>query len=294
MQFCYVLSCDGFGEHAEMLCVSANTLRRWHRDAEVVVLCDEETNTKLGMSRERITSCASRIKVVGSVQGEARERSRAIKTTMRRYLDGPFVFLDLDTIVLGELSELQEARHELSIAYDYETGVVDERDRELYERLDSAAFPVRAFNSGVMGVEDTPNVREFFEEWHRRWLRCRALGRIDDQPSLNSTIAAQSIGIDVLEPRYNAMILYFPHRFRSCRVAHFLASTKMWRTLMTDLLESFRATGNIDWDAIEISVRGRHPWGRHPEPWQLARSGNYLQAAALKVKRVLCAGDTQT
>src|SRR5258707_459529 len=80
-----------------------------------------------------------------------------------------------------------------------------------------------------------------------------------------------------------AMILYFPQRFRSCRIAHFLASTKMSRTLMSDLLDRFHRTQEIDWEAIDLCMREGHPWGRAPEPWQLFRSRNYLRAAWAKV-----------
>jgi hypothetical protein len=136
-----------------------------------------------------------------------------------------------------------------------------------------------------MSIDDSVVVRAFFDEWHRRWQLSRDFGRLDDQPSLNSTIAAQQLAVEVLPPSYNAMILYFPQRFRTCRIAHFLASTEMFRTLMTDLLDRFHSTQEVDWDAIEICVREGHPWGRAPEPWQLVRSGNYVRAMGAWVRK---------
>jgi len=81
------------------------------------------------------------------------------------------------------------------------------------------------------------------------------------------------------------MILYFPHRFRTCRIAHFLASTKMSKTLMTDLLDAFRQSDDVEWPTLERCVREGHPWGRAPEPWQLVRSRNYVRAAWTRVRR---------
>ena len=164
---------------------------------------------------------------------------------------------------------------------------VDERDRAIYETLDRAHYPALAYNSGVMSVDDSPLVHALFDEWHRRWLLSRDAGKLEDQQALNSTIAAQRFPVDVLDPDDNAMILYFPQRFRSCRVAHFLASTRMSRTLLSDLVDHFHRTQQIDWEAIDICMREGHPWGRAPEPWQLLRSGNYMRATWKKVQRTL-------
>jgi hypothetical protein len=287
MQVCYVLACDGWNDHAAMVCISAATLRRQHPNVEIVVLGDHATLSHLGTARATLERFADRIIQVDGVEGNSRERSRILKTTMRQHLKGRFVFLDLDTVVLGKLDALFKSPQPLGIALDYESGSVDERDRQIYERLDSSHYPSRAFNSGVMSVDDSPSVRAFFDEWHRRWRLSRDFGRLEDQPSLNSTIAAQQFPVEVLAPSYNAMILYFPQRFRTCRIAHFLASTEMYRTLMSDLLDRFHRTQEIDWNAIDLCVREGHPWGRAPEPWQLVRSRNYLRAAWARIRRTL-------
>jgi hypothetical protein len=287
MQVCYVLACDGWNDYGAMVCISAATLRRHHPDVEIVVLSDQATLSHLGAATATLERFADRIIQVDDVEGNSRERSRILKTTMRSHFRGRFVFLDLDTVVLRRLDALFTTARPLAIALDYEKGRVDERDRQLYERLDSAHYPSRAFNSGVMSIDDSPLVHGLFDEWHRRWKLSRDLGRLDDQPSLNSTIAAQQFAVEVLAPNFNAMILYFPQRFRTCRVAHFLASTDMYRTLMSDLLDRFRRTQEVDWEAIEICVRDGHPWGRAPEPWQLLRSGNYARAAWARIRRAL-------
>jgi hypothetical protein len=286
MQVCYALACDRWDDYGAMLCISAATLRRLHPDVDIVVLSDETTLSHLGTGRATLERFANRVVQVEGIEGSSRERSRVLKTTMRRHLKGRFVFLDLDTVVVGKLDTLFKSAEPLGIALDYESGSVDERDREIYERLDSSHYPPRAFNSGVMTVDDSPSVRAFFDEWHRRWRLSRDLGRLEDQPSLNSAIAAQQFPVQVLAPSYNAMILYFPQRFRTCRIAHFLASTKMSRTLMSDLLDRFHRTQEIDWEAIDLCMREGHPWGRAAEPWQLFRSRNYLRAAWAKVQRI--------
>jgi hypothetical protein len=287
MHVCYVLACDSWNDHAAMVCISAATLRRQHPEVEITFLTDQVTLSAIGPARSTLDRFGDRVVPVGGIEGDARERSRILKTTMRRHVKGRFVFLDLDTVVLGKLDALFSTEAPLAIALDYESGRVDERDRETYERLDRQHYPTRAFNSGVMSIDDTPAVGAFFDEWHRRWNMSRTWGRVEDQQSLNSTIAAQKFEVQVLAPTYNAMILYFPQRFRTCRIAHFLASTRMSRTLMSDLLDEFRQRQDIDWEAIEISVREGHPWGRSPEPWQLLRSQNYARAAWAKIRRTL-------
>jgi hypothetical protein len=287
MQACYAIACDRWDDYGAMLCVSAATLRRQHADVEIVVLCDQTSLTQIGTSRSILERYTNRIVAVDGIQGTSRERSRVLKTTLRRHLRDRFLFLDLDTVVLRKLDGLLRYTGPFTIALDYETGAVDERDRAIYERLDSAHYPALAYNSGVMSVGDSPLVHALFDEWHRRWLLSRDAGKLEDQQALNSTIAAQRFPVDVLEPDDNAMILYFPQRFRSCRVAHFLASTRMSRTLLSDLVDHFHRTQEIDWEAIDICVREGHPWGRAPEPWQLLRSGNYMRATWKKIQRTV-------
>ena len=268
-----------------MGCISAATLRRQHPDVDITFLIDGDTAAGLGPRRSTLERFADRILEVADVHGSARERSRILKTTMRRHVSGRFVFLDLDTLIVRSIDKLFNSSKPFAIALDYETGAVDERDRTVYEGMDKAHYPDRAFNSGVMVIDDTPDVRALFDEWHRRWRISRDLGKLDDQQSLNSTLAATAFPVSVLAPEYNSMILYFPHRFRTCRIAHFLASTKMSKTLMTDLLDGFRQSDDVEWPTLERCVREGHPWGRAPEPWQLVRSRNYVRAAWTRVRR---------
>ena len=284
-QACYVLASDRWDDYGAMGCISAATLRRQHPDVDIAFLIDGDTAAALGPRKKTLERFASRIVEVPDVHGSARERSRILKTSMRQRVNGRFVFLDLDTVIVRPIDALFDGAKPFEIALDYETGAVDERDRTIYEGIDRAHYPDRAFNSGVMVIDDAPPVRALFDEWHRRWRMSRELGKLDDQQSLNSTIAATHFPVSVLAPSYNSMILYFPHRFRTCRIAHFLASTKMVRTLMTDLLDAFRETEDVDWATIERCVREGHPWGRAPEPWQLMRSRNYVRAAWTRVRR---------
>jgi len=220
-----VLASDRWDDYGAMGCISAATLRRQHPDVDITFLIDGDTAAALGPRRSTLARFADRILEVADVHGSARERSRILKTTMRRHVSGRFVFLDLDTLIVRSIDKLFTSSKPFAIALDYETGAVDERDRTIYEGMDKAHYPDRAFNSGVMVIDDTPDVRALFDEWHRRWRISRDLGKLDDQQSLNSTLAATAFPVSVLAPAYNSMILYFPHRFRTCRIAHFLAAT---------------------------------------------------------------------
>src|SRR5262249_13466105 len=162
---------------------SAATVRRHHPDAIITTVVDGPTASRIGSGRDILERFGGRLVVVDGIQGDAKERSRILKTTMRRYVTGRFIFLDLDTLVVVGLDALFRTEGPCAIALDYESGVVDERDREIYMQLDPAHYPERAFNSGVMAIDDSPQVSQLFEEWHQRWLVGRTSGRVDDQPS---------------------------------------------------------------------------------------------------------------
>src|SRR4026208_1352575 len=103
MQACYAIAGHRRADWGAMLCVSAATLRRQHADVEVVVVSDRTSLSQIGTSRTPLERYTDRIVEVDGVQGTSRERSRVLKTTLRRHLEGRFVFLDLDTVILRKL-----------------------------------------------------------------------------------------------------------------------------------------------------------------------------------------------
>lgn len=289
-QVCFVLAADAWNPYVAMCCVAAATVRRWHADCRILLLCDERTATRLAPHRHRLAGYFDEIVAVPVPLDDSVERSRYLKTTMRRWLRGDFVYLDVDTLTLGSLAPLFRRSSWLGLTLERNAPETDirafPRVLALYEQLGWHLRPRRYFNGGMMWVRDDDRAAELFARWHERWQITRAAGCSADQPSLNMAVCELEADVDVLPAEWNAMVLFSPSRWRGCRVAHFFASNHFPSTILGHLVERFESGDVIDWPALDRCVAEGHPWGPNPEPWQLWRSGHYARAVVRKCLRL--------
>jgi hypothetical protein len=144
----------------------------------------------------------------------------------------------------------------------------------------------RYFNAGVSFHADCPEARKVGEEWHLRWKYMLAKFKDHrDQPAFNSAIDATGVKIYVLPREFNAAVYLSPWFRRNARILHYWmnASTDSAppRTMLHRLLDVYRRSGQIDWQAVE-QARERplsfSPWreilmpllgprGRIPRKW---------------------------
>lgn len=108
--------------------------------------------------------------------------SPVIKTEAIRAPYDRCIFIDTDTRIIGDISDLFAildafdiaAAHEPTRGWDYETPA-------------ARAFP--ELNTGVLAFRNTDRVRRFFEDWTARYAAIRdAQGLKNDQPAFRATI----------------------------------------------------------------------------------------------------------
>lgn len=185
MKFVYVLTSSEKDIYLDQLYLSVSSLRAHSRDARVIVLVDSETMLGLNGYRADVTKIAEFQCVdVPDFYGKT-ERSRYIKTTIRKHVDGDFLFIDTDTVVCRELVAPD---CELGMVYDANTRIVSPQLHEGRKR-DARICGFREpsldnFNSGVIYARDTAVVHEFFNAWHENWKLSLARGVKRDQPAL--------------------------------------------------------------------------------------------------------------
>lgn len=285
MKIVYVLSTDGWTRYAQMAYVSASTVRRIHPDAELVLLTDEFSQRALEREPNALADVFDQTVVVETGEPDVRTRSRFLKTSMRQHIDGDFVFLDVDTLLIKPLDGLEACQADVGAVVEWnglDPRTFPPKSVPLYEKLGWRCPTPSYFNSGVMLFRDTPAARELGEEWHRRWKLTVPEGFVTDQQSLNSAINETNVVIEVLPNEFNSMVLFYPWLFRASRVAHFFESNDVGHTLFRQLLNGVDKTGEIDWAAYDYSIANGHPWGSNPEAWQLWRSRNYVLAVRRK------------
>jgi hypothetical protein len=274
-----------------MGCVAAASVKRWLPDCQVRLLCDDLTTTRLAAHRSRLNAYFDEVVSVPAPVESCKDRSRYLKTTMRRWLRGEFIYLDVDILALDSVAPLLGRASSVGLTLEGNAAASDvqqfPRVAALYQKLDWGPMPGRYFNGGMMVVRDNTAALAFFERWHEYWQITRAAGCTDDQPSLNRAVLGLANDVEVLSPEWNAMVLFEPARWRGCRIAHFFASNPFPSTVLAYLVGRFERDGVIDWPALERCIAEGHPWGPDPEPWQLWRSGHYARAVAGKCSGLL-------
>ena len=104
--------------------------------------------------------------------------SRYLKTNLRHYISGPYLFVDTDTVISDSLNEIDELIKDTNIAC-VKDAHLPVHEMPTYNLIIRRAQKIGwddiknddiHFNSGVMFVNDNEYTRDFYKGWHDNWL----------------------------------------------------------------------------------------------------------------------------
>ena len=96
----------------EQTFLSIQSLLRTNGSTNITVLMDNLTYYGLKDKRAVLLSLISEPVVIDLDQNLSnKEKSRILKTNMRNYVDGDFLYIDTDTIILGDLSDIDRCEY---------------------------------------------------------------------------------------------------------------------------------------------------------------------------------------
>jgi len=190
----YVLVSNNEDYYYEQLLLSATSLRKKMPNVEVFAMVDEETENYLNTRKNSWESLINQLIIV-SVPNELspKERSRWLKTSMRKHIEGDFLFIDCDTIIVEDLSDIANLDIDLGAVLDchfnkkYLLNI--NKYKEMFRRTDELlnfhlSLPeLNYFNSGVIFCRDTEQNHIFFDEWYKLWKLSSSAGIVTDQQS---------------------------------------------------------------------------------------------------------------
>jgi hypothetical protein len=281
---CYVLVAQGWDRHAQMMWLSAQSLRLHEPDVRITLITDPESRPQLA---KQLLGSVDQVVTIDTPIEDRRLRAFHIKTLMRRYVDGDFLYLDGDTLVVNRVADVLDVDADVAAAVDFnfDHKFFPRQLREPYMRL-GWPYPLPYyFNSGVVLMRDTAATREFSQEWTRRWFLLVGEGMPGDQEAFVTALFAMPIKWALLPKGFNAITVKLNYRFREAKVLHFFGSEEEQRgTILEYLVSRLRETGTFDEAAYRRSLREGHSWGPGYEPWHLWRSRNYVRAVALKAR----------
>ncbi len=233
-QILYVLVSDSDDFYAEQLYISLVSLRKNSPGAVATVLTDPSTHDALasrGCMGKRLLEIADNW-IVASLDPTTTTtkeyRSRLLKTGMRQYIEGDFLFIDTDTIIAKPLDGIDDIPYELALCPDHHCRLKDNPEKDsikarclkIGEDLSRSDF---YFNSGVILARDTAAVRSFFSQWQHNYIQGRENGIKTDQQSLAKTLNSQTINVGQLDGEWNCQLPYGARYMGRAIVFHYFA-----------------------------------------------------------------------
>lgn len=209
-------------DYFEQAWVSMSSLRHFNPKVHVVLLTDEQTAQIIEKTyRKKAKQLIDDIVVVPfDKQYSNKEKSRWIKTSMRRLVKGDFLFIDADTIVTGALDEsyFDSFPNFIGAVHDYNCSsqlichsaifkiMYVDRLKNIYGIEYKEETDV--YNSGVLFVKDVPEAYALFDAWHKNWLIANDKGVCLDQLPLVKTCQDMGNPIQSMSGIYNCQVKF--------------------------------------------------------------------------------------
>ncbi len=230
-QLLYILVSSGADVYMEQAFVSAYSAHLRNPDARIVLLTDRLTAD--GWLQEnplsaRFKALFSEI-VVADLDASlpAMQRSRLLKTGMRGYVKGDFLFIDADTIVARPLGAIDSIPASLAAAPDLHCTFKDHPHRRatinICKKIDyNPSEDEYYFNSGVLLVRDTPESHSFFSRWQKNYFEGLSRGVKPDQPSLAKTNTSREITL--LPDEWNCEVQNGVRFLKDAFIVHYMVT----------------------------------------------------------------------
>lgn len=227
-----VSSIDNY--YLEQAFISIYSLKIHNPNAKVALVIDEGTLFVYNQNKTEIKNLIDELIVVKVDQSLSNlQKSRFLKTNLRNYINGDFLFIDSDTIICDKLDEID--------TFDFDMGAVKDRHQEIKNNLSKKyIYPTTDYfgiefssedqlylNSGVIYVKDNNNTKIFYDEWHRQWRKGLSNKISIDQPSFKKASLLHPNVIRELDGEWNCQILDGGLSYLSkAKIIHYYASGK--------------------------------------------------------------------
>lgn len=267
IQIAYVLTSNCEDTYTDLNLISLWSLRETNPTAQVILVCDCETVQAIKNSQHRIEQEVDKIISVDVPANSPGFRNRYLKTNLRHYVEGPFLYLDADTLIRDDLSPIFNTKASLAGVPNHSgTGSPSEipsSELKIYEKLGWSLPSNYYVNGGVLFFADHSEVYEFCNLWHQKWIECSStIGKHLDQPSLNSAIDDTQIHFTWLDHPYNAQVHARPHTAWDARIWHIYLSEPhpSPKNVLAQALVQYRQGTSMSSHDIAKLCQRPHPW----------------------------------
>ena len=263
MKYVYVLTSDDSDFYLEQTLLSITSLRLYMPDAFVILLVDDTTEANLTGKRSEILKHITELKSVTIDKSfNKKARSRWLKTSLRRHIEGDFLYIDNDTIISEDLYLIENINIDIGAVLD-EHSYFSEYEKYRPVRLRNvksifkkckfdSSFDFKIFfNGGIFLCRDCKTGYDFFDEWHKLWLHCFNNGVLTDQQSLNQANFNLGNVIKELDGIWNCQLMHDGalKYLHDAKIIHYFAThvhEKYFLLANKEYTEKIRETGFVD------------------------------------------------
>lgn len=204
--------------------VSAWSTRYHNPEAHIALVCDKETleTAKKSYRAKSLELFDETITVDFEDSITQKQRSRWIKTNLREYIRGDFLFIDSDTVVTDSLNEIDDWNFDIGMVCDNHSRSISPFMEKYYEKAYKQVFPVDVpyYNSGVMFVKDNEKTKAFFHQWHQNWCGLGDVVEYTDQTPLARTVIDYGQPITEISGAYNCQISVSIKYLHQAKIIH--------------------------------------------------------------------------
>jgi len=211
----YILTSTNDDYYTEETVLSMHSARFHNPDAVICLLVDDVTRKTLTGKRGKIWKYVDEtheITIPSSFTNT--QKSRLLKTSARKEIVGPMLYLDSDTIICGDLSSLDDMTMEIGAVLDlhspikdWDSGLVATYNSRL-AKLGGAISPdICFYNGGIIYSKDSELTHSFYETWQSYYMETIKQGMSTDQPGLYMTNLKYNDVIKEMPPVYNCQII---------------------------------------------------------------------------------------
>lgn len=228
----YVVTSQGNDYYLEQFIISAYSLRLHNPNIPIFLVTDEDTQSLINHSRQEIHQYISELIAIKIPSHyNQMQKSRYIKTSLREYLEGDYLFIDTDTVITTSLKWIDDVKYDIGAVLDRHVPIqlhTGENGIRKKAALVDWNIPKdgKYFNSGIMYVRDNDFTHRLYKEWHNVWNKTLLEKGISiDQPALAKANANMGYPIVEMDGTYNCQIVENGLKYlNDAKIIHYYAS----------------------------------------------------------------------
>ena len=225
----YAVTGTGNDNFSAMTRISISSLRHFNPSCRVTVAFDAESYVKLSEKKDPLLNEADALLEISTPDGDAQFRNRFVKTSLGFFVSGPFLFIDSDTLVRSDISEIFTPNADIKGCLNHSqrntAWQVNDSDAETLALMGWNQWHGKYINGGLIYYSGSDGSSEFGRLWHSNWLASyNKTGSSKDQPALNAALALLNPPFELLPVKFNAQIKYNSLVAYDASIWHYYAS----------------------------------------------------------------------